>query len=125
MRKFLESNPGLKSRFSKFIHFEDYTPEQMAEILRLFLKSAEYEASEDALAPALGLFSELYLKRDQHFGNARLVRNVFERIQQEHADRISGLENPDRNDLISIESADVLAEIESFRRAPIDASGTD
>jgi stage V sporulation protein K len=124
MRKFLESNPGLKSRFSKFIHFDDYTPEQMAEILRLFLKSAEYEASEEALAPALDLFSELYLKRDQHFGNARLVRNVFERIQQEHADRISALDNPDRNDLISIESADVLAAIESFGRAPSDASGT-
>ncbi|MGI9071515.1 MAG: hypothetical protein ACR2JB_09440 [Bryobacteraceae bacterium] len=60
----------------------------------------------------------MYAKRDQRFGNARLVRNVFERIQQEHAERISALENPDRNDLISIESTDVLAAIESFGRTP-------
>jgi hypothetical protein len=117
MLKFLDGNPGLKSRFNKFIHFDDYTPEQMAEILRLLLRAAEYEADDDALKAAEQLFAELYAARNRQFGNARLVRNIFERIQQQHAGRLSAMEAPDRNELISITAADVLAASEQFRRA--------
>ena len=114
MLRFLESNPGLKSRFNKFIHFEDYNPTQMIDILQCMLRNAEYEAGEDAVSLARPCFEQAYAGRNEHFGNARFVRNVFERIQQAHANRVAAIAEPAREQLMTLTPEDARTALESL-----------
>ncbi|MGH9630772.1 MAG: hypothetical protein ACRD7E_20860, partial [Bryobacteraceae bacterium] len=75
MMAFLESNPGLKSRFNKFIHFGDYTAPEMAQVFEYMLDRAQYFATEEARSKIGHVMRTLYENRGEHFGNARLVRN--------------------------------------------------
>jgi SpoVK/Ycf46/Vps4 family AAA+-type ATPase len=109
MLTFLNSNPGLKSRFSKFFHFEDYTAPELLAIFQDMLGCADYQPSEAAVSEAGQLLERLWSARDEHFGNARLVRNLFERVQQEQANRLAAVIEPTREDLITIEQVDILA----------------
>ena len=108
MLAFLESNPGLKSRFAKFIHFEDYTAPQLLEIFRDMLRGADYETTDEAVAFVGEALERLCSARDEHFGNARLVRNLFERVQQEQANRLAAIAEPTRVDLVTINVADIV-----------------
>ncbi len=86
MQAFIDSNPGLSSLFNHYIHFEDYTPEEMLEIFEGLCKKEKYEPEEAALDRLRVLFSSVDQKS---FGNGRGVRNVFERIKLAQAVRIS------------------------------------
>jgi SpoVK/Ycf46/Vps4 family AAA+-type ATPase len=108
MQTFLESNPGLKSRFAKFVHFDDYTAPQLLEIFRDMLRGADYETTEEAFSFAGDALERLCSARDEHFGNARLVRNLFERVQQEQANRLAAIAAPTRVDLITIDVTDIV-----------------
>jgi len=77
MNIFLESNPGMKSRFNHYFDFEDFTPDELIEIFNSMAASEEYEIEPDAIDLVKKEFTELYRKRDKSFGNARLVRNIF------------------------------------------------
>ncbi len=77
MNSFINSNPGLKSRFTHFFNFEDYTPDELVEIFKLISTREEYNVKEEALEILMKQFTGLYRKRDKTFGNARLVRNYF------------------------------------------------
>ena len=107
MMAFLESNPGLKSRFSKFVHFEDYTATQMEQIFDYMISKAQYRADAEAQTMFEPVMCNLHERRGEHFGNARVVRNLFEHVQQEHADRLSSISEPTRDQLITIEAADI------------------
>ena len=107
MAAFLESNPGLKSRFNKFIHFGDYTAAEMARIFEYMLDKAQYRATEDAQAAMERAMVCLRENRDEHFGNARLVRNLFERVQQEHANRLAAIPETTREELLTIVASDI------------------
>jgi Cdc6-like AAA superfamily ATPase len=107
MTAFLESNPGLKSRFNKFIHFGDYTAEEMARIFGYMLEKAQYRATEHAHAPIERAMASLHENRGEHFGHARLLRNLFEHVQQEHANRLASVTEPTREELLTIEASDV------------------
>ena len=109
MSTFLNSNPGLKSRFNKFFHFEDYTAPELLAIFQDMLQRADYQPSEAAVSEAQRVFERLWSARDEHFGNARLVRNLFERVQQQQANRLAAVVEPTRDDLITIELADIEA----------------
>ena len=89
METFLQSNPGLASRFRKRIRFPDYTPEELNRILRAFAAAAEYEITEAAAEKSLRLFREQYEARDASFGNARLARNLFESAVNRLASRVA------------------------------------
>ena len=115
MMAFLRSNQGLKSRFNKFIHFDDFTAPQLLEIFHHMMRQAEYAVTEDALSEVKSLLEELWSKRDEHFGNARLVRNVVERIRQAHANRLAENAEPTREELSTIEVPDVQAAALEFR----------
>ncbi len=80
MKSFLESNPGLKSRFTKIFSFEDYTPDELMEIFDRMSKSNKVKLTEDARYALSKHFNELYRNRDKNFGNARLVRNTFDAV---------------------------------------------
>jgi hypothetical protein len=109
MEKFLASNPGLKSRFNKFIHFEDYSPAEMLGIFEFMLRGAEYDANGAALMSAEEALVDLWANKDGHFGNARAVRNVFEQVRQSHANRLSAIGEPTLEQLRTIEPGDIKA----------------
>ena len=112
MNQFINSNPGLKSRFNRFIEFEDYDGEQLLEIYQKMLQEAEYESSDDALEAAEEFFENKVLGKDDNglnlgfnanpikkkplfagkesFANARLVRNYLETAIMNQADRLYG-----------------------------------
>lgn len=97
MDEFLSSNPGLRSRFNKFIFFEDYTPTEQLEILKSMCKQQEYILSEDAEEKTLSHFIEKYENRDDTFANGRDVRNYLEKALAKQAGRIVEM-SPDEMD---------------------------
>ncbi len=91
MQEFLESNPGLKSRFNYFIEFPDYTPEELVAILELMCKKNEYTLSPEAKEKALAIFTERCEDKPENFANAREVRNFMEDAMLNHAGRVTKL----------------------------------
>lgn len=107
MEEFISSNPGLRSRFTKFLHFEDYTPEQLVEIFKGFCAKASFKLTPDAEQRLLELFKLLSLARDESFGNARTARNLFEMTISKQANRIVTLPNINEEVLATIDEADI------------------
>ena len=107
MERFIRSNPGLESRFNKYIHFPDYTPEELHEIFLLRCKKLGYVLSDGADERLRALLAGLYENRDESFGNARAVRNLFEDAVSRQADRLSSLEAPTREELMTLEAGDL------------------
>ena len=91
MKEFLETNPGLKSRFNYFIEFPDYTPEELVAILELQCKKNEYTLSEEAKEKAVRIFTERCANKPENFANAREVRNFMEKAMLNHAGRVTKL----------------------------------
>lgn len=91
MKQFLNSNPGMTSRFTRTFTFEDYTPEEMLELFKIYAKEKEIEISENTLEKVFHHFTELYRNRDKSFGNARVVRNFFNKAFQNYLLRLSEL----------------------------------
>jgi len=107
MKDFIGANPGLKSRFNRFLSFADYSPSQLVEIFRLFCKQASFTLTELSEQELHSLFTALFERRDESFGNARLARNVFEQAINNQASRIVLMTEIDEAVLSSIEPADI------------------
>jgi hypothetical protein len=107
MTAFLESNPGLKSRFNKFIHFDDYTAAELGQIFKYMLDKAQYRPTVDALSEIEPTMQTLCQMAGAHFGNARAVRNLMEHVQQEQANRLSVVEEPTIDQLQTVEAVDI------------------
>ena len=107
MEAFLDSNPGLKSRFNKFIHFADYTPQELFDIFLLMCDKNGYRVPDDAKAALKDLITAVYDRRTKNFANARIIRNMFESAIQHQANRIIEIENPDRETLQEITLKDI------------------
>lgn len=108
MEKFIDSNPGLRSRFNKYIDFADYTADEMFAIFKLNCSKSFYvldSAAEDKIKEYFTLVSEAA----GEFGNARGVRNTFEKILTEQANRIASLPSVSRDDLMKITEDDVVS----------------
>ncbi len=91
MKRFINSNPGLKSRFSRYFYFDHYTPDELILIFDIFCKNVDFTVDEKARGKFHGLLDELYRERDRTFGNGRLVRNLFEKMVEKQANRIAGI----------------------------------
>ncbi len=107
MGNFIHANPGLESRFNKYFYFEDYDGGQLAEIFRSMCKKNGYELDEAADKAAAEAFQLLYERRDENFGNARDVRNVFEAAVASQANRVAAMEAPEKKDLMALTVADL------------------
>ena len=79
MREFIDQNPGLQSRFNRYVEFPDYSPEDLSEILQRMAAAKGYAFEPEARELANSAFASLYKRKDERFGNARTVRNFFER----------------------------------------------
>jgi Cdc6-like AAA superfamily ATPase len=99
MQQFLRSNPGLRSRFNKFVHFDDYGPQELYDIFVRFCTKAGYFFEEDCGRLAASLLRAQHEVREAAFGNARMVRNFFEHTVSNHANRVAQLEQPSEDDL--------------------------
>lgn len=88
MRTFVQSNPGLESRFNRFYFFDHYTGGELLAIFKRFASKADFELSPDAEDKLSFILDEFYENRYKGFGNARVVRNLFEEIVQRQANRI-------------------------------------
>ena len=108
MEGFINSNPGLQSRFNKYFYFDDYTGEQLLRIFEGMCRKNGYAMDEQAQAAAVDYFNQLYENRDENFGNARDARNLFEDMVVRQADRLSEAEAPDKEALMQITKADFL-----------------
>jgi SpoVK/Ycf46/Vps4 family AAA+-type ATPase len=107
MDDFIASNPGLRSRFNKFFHFEDYQPAQLVEIFKGFAAKAAFKLTPAAEEKLNEMFKLLTLARDESFGNARTARNLFEMTISKQANRLVTLPNVTQEILSTIEGADV------------------
>lgn len=89
MERFLNSNPGLRSRFNRFIQFEDYSPDELTAIFERLCQSNGYHLAKDAHHYAVKYFEKRWQARDETFANAREVRNFFERVTAYQANRVA------------------------------------
>ncbi|UOO38815.1 AAA family ATPase [Oscillospiraceae bacterium CM] len=107
MAAFIASNPGLQSRFNRYFAFDDYTSDELGSIFKSLCEQNEYVIADDAAAYASAYFDALYAQRDEHFGNARDVRNFFENAVTVHSDRVSCFEQPTRDVLMLLTREDL------------------
>ncbi len=108
MERFINSNPGLKSRFNKYIEFPDYTLDELMGIFDLNCKKYDYIIEEETRAHVREKLASMKLASLENFANARAVRNVFEDIITNQASRIAGMENPTLEDLKTITNDDLI-----------------
>lgn len=108
MNYFLESNPGLKSRFSTIIKFEDYTTDELEEIFKKQLFSYEYEITPDALQRVREKINEICKNKGKNFSNGRLIRNLFDQIVKKQSVRISSKDLREKDELAKITLEDVI-----------------
>ena len=109
MEKFLDSNPGLKSRFVHNLNFTDYDGESLFNIFERSCKKNGYIMTSDAESFARDFFMEWYQRRGANFGNARDVRNIFNLVDSKHAKRLVAMgKNATKQDVQTIIKEDFL-----------------
>lgn len=112
MKTFIESNPGLRSRFNRYINFPDYTPNELLEIFQSYLVKQQYVLSESALTQTANFLTKEVGKGKNDFGNARFVRNLFEKAITQQANRLANIESCDKDMLKRIEEEDIIKSIQ-------------
>lgn len=108
MKRMLRSNPGLSSRVQQHIHFDDYTPVDMGRIFGVMCRNNQYKVPGMTQGKLLIGFHHLYHGRDEHFGNGRLVRNVFEDSIRQLANRVVQIEKLCNDLLTRFEPEDIV-----------------
>ena len=107
MDHFINANPGLASRFNRYIHFPDYTPAELLKIFLNFCSQHSYELSSSTHHGLQTIFGREIQVQRERFSNARYVRNLFEKIIEAQAQRVITLPNASKSDLQAILAADV------------------
>ena len=124
MKEFIDSNPGLKSRFNKFFEFQDYTVDELQAIFKLQCDKYQYKLTEEAEAAVRDEIIMREAAKGENFANAREVRNLFEKIITNQAARVAELEDVDEETLTTITVYD-LEDLEDTPEADADTSTAD
>ena len=107
MREFIDKNPGFKSRFNRYIEFDDYNPDELLSIFKLLCSKLDYTLKEDAEKKLIELFTTVFSNRDKFFGNGRFVRNTFEKTLEKQANRIASIPSLTKEILTTIIADDL------------------
>lgn len=110
MHDFIDSNPGLKSRFTQTINFDDYTAEELTEIFLNMATSRKFTLDDDVKAAVKRMFDQIYLRRDRNFGNAREARRMFDETVENQSHRLveeMGRRTLKESDMYTIVEADL------------------
>jgi hypothetical protein len=107
MRTFIESNPGLESRFRLTLRFDDYSDDQLVAIFRGMATASDFEPDDACIAAVRATLA--VQDRGEGFGNARFVRNVFEEAVVHHAWRLREVDEPSDDDLRALRGEDITA----------------
>ena len=122
MHDFIDTNPGLKSRFTQTIHFDDYTPDELTQIFLNLAAGKKFTVDENTKAAIHRQFEQLYLRRDKNFGNAREARRIFNEAVEKQSQRlVTQMNDPNfkEEDMYRLTMADLpMAQNESAR--PLD-----
>lgn len=108
MEKFLESNPGLRSRFNKNIFFEDYKEEELCSIFSSFCDRYGLHLRDDAEEAFRSYLHKLCLNKPANFANGREMRNLFEKAVSNQANRLAGYSTVSEGQLIEITKDDLV-----------------
>lgn len=108
IKQFINSNPGLESRFNRYIHFADYTADELKQIFVYTLNKEQYNITPEAFRKVKAILEEKVANKDSRFGNARYVRNLFEVIIQRWADRVANSNSSDPKELALITAEDIV-----------------
>jgi SpoVK/Ycf46/Vps4 family AAA+-type ATPase len=108
MKRLLATNPGLASRFQRTFDFPDYTVAELCRIVQLFCDKNRYVLPPDTRARLILGFAYLLKFRDEHFGNGRLVRNVFEQAIRRLANRVADIAPLTQELLTRLEPCDIV-----------------
>ena len=107
MKKFIDSNPGLQSRFTRYIEFPDFKPDELVEIYMNRVNKYGYTLDDEAYKYLQDKFKYVYQHKSKNFGNGRYVRNVFEQTITEQANRVAKQSNPSKSELNTITLEDL------------------
>ena len=107
MNTFIDTNPGFKSRFNRYIDFSDYTPEELFTIYESMSLKLDFVLTDKAKLKLAQVLSLAYTNRDETFGNGRYVRNLFEKSMEMQANRIAGIGKLTKDLLRTIEEIDI------------------
>lgn len=108
MKHFFNSNPGLKSRFNTFIEFDDYTAEELYEILLKICYSNDYSLDEEVSILLKNYLHEIIENKENNFANGRMIRNLYEDLIMNHAKRVVKKIKPNSEDLSKIIAEDFI-----------------
>ena len=107
IENFINSNPGLRSRFNRYIHFEDYTASELYDIFCLQVKKGEYTLTDDASQYLQERLKAIVSDKPKDFGNARYVRNLFEKTVEAQANRLAAKTTLTKEELTQITKDDI------------------
>ena len=114
MKRFLESNPGLKSRFNKFLFFEDYSPEELLQIMDGMCLKQDYRLTDAAKKKVVRYFEDRLAGEPENFANAREARNLLEKAIANQASRLVGKKDITKEDLRTLEDIDIQSVAEQL-----------
>jgi replication-associated recombination protein RarA len=97
MKSFIESNPGLKSRFTHIFSFDDYSSEELVNIMKIFASKERYKLTEEAEQILKNKLESISLDKDESFGNARFIRNIFINSKIQLSKRFQQLPDDEKN----------------------------
>ena len=107
MKRFIDSNPGLQSRFNRYISFPDYTSGELYDIFCMYMRKNQYTLTDEASDYLKQALSNAVAHKDRNFGNARYVRNIFEKAIQQQANRLSGQTDLSTEQLTELTQEDI------------------
>ena len=107
MQDFINTNPGLQSRFNRYIEFPDYSAEELLQIFEMNVQKFDYKLEKEAAVAMAEYFQNAVNHKDANFGNARFVRNIFEKTLEKQANRLSTDPDLDKDELTLITKEDL------------------
>lgn len=111
IKHFIDSNPGLQSRFNRYVEFPDYSAEELFQIFLSRARKYDYKLSEPAVSTLKQVLANAVSHKDRNFGNGRFARNLFEKVIEKQAGRLLSTTNVSSESLSTIEPDDIVESV--------------